>query len=86
VYFDDDLLEVVIDKVRSTPEDVGQAVLKAIDKIKVDMPGIKQFVHGTTVGLNALLERKGSRVGLITTKGFTDILEMGRGNRKELYN
>jgi N-methylhydantoinase A len=86
VYFDDDTMQIIIDKVRSTPQDVGRAVLQAIDKIKADLPQITQFVHGTTVGLNALLERKGARVGLITTAGFTDILEMARGDRKELYN
>jgi N-methylhydantoinase A len=86
VYFDDNSMEVIIDKVRSTPQDVGQAVITAIDKIKLNMTGINQFIHGTTVGLNALLERKGSKVGLITTKGFADVLEMGRGNSKELYN
>ena len=86
VYFDDNSADVIIDKVRSTPQDVGQAVLTVIEKIKVDLPGINQFIHGTTVGLNALLERKGSKIGLITTKGFTDVLEMARGNSKELYN
>src|SRR3990172_9449060 len=86
VCFDDDSMDVVIDKVRSTPHDIGQAVLTAIEKISVDTPGVNQFIHGTTVGLNALLERKGSKIGLITTKGFIDVLEMGRGDRKELYN
>jgi N-methylhydantoinase A len=86
VYFDDDTAQTIIDKVRSTPQDVGRAVLQAVEKIKADLPKITQFVHGTTVGLNALLERKGSRVGLITTSGFIDIVEMARGDRKELYN
>lgn len=86
VYFDDSTMQIAIDKVRSTPQDVGQAVLQALEKIKADMPGLTQFIHGTTVGLNALLERKGSKLGLITTKGFTDVLEMGRGDKKELYN
>lgn len=86
VYFDDRTMQIIIDKVRSTPQDVGRAVLQAVEKIKADLPQITQFVHGTTVGLNALLERKGARVGLITTAGFTDVLEMARGDRKELYN
>lgn len=86
VYFDEDTMDIVIDKVRSTPEDVGNAVIQAIEKIQADMPEITQFVHGTTVGLNTLLERKGAKVGLIATRGFTDILEMARGDRKELYN
>ena len=85
VYTDDDAAEIVTDKVRSTPEDIGRAVLEAIRKIGVDMAGIGLFVHGTTVGLNTVVQKKGARVGLIATEGFTDVLEMGRGDRKELY-
>ena len=44
------------------------------------------FLHGTTVGLNALLERRGATVGLITTAGFRDVLEIRRGDRVEMYN
>ena len=44
------------------------------------------FLHGTTVGLNALLERRGAKVGLITTEGFRDVLEIRRGDRAEMYN
>jgi N-methylhydantoinase A len=44
------------------------------------------FAHGTTVVINALTERKGARVGLITTKGFRDVLEIGRGNRPDFFN
>ncbi len=49
------------------------------------MNEISLFIHGTTVGLNTLVQKKGSRAGLITTEGFTDVLEMARGDRKELY-
>ena len=44
------------------------------------------FVHGCTVVINTLTERKGSKVGLITTKGFRDVLEIGRGNRPDYFN
>jgi len=86
VWVDDDAFESRVEKVRSTPWSIGQAVLDAIDKIGVDLGGTTLFVHGTTAGINAIAQRKGSKVGLITTKGFEDVLEMGRGNRKELYN
>jgi N-methylhydantoinase A len=86
VYIDEDTMQIVVDKVRSTPWDIGQAVLEATKKIKVDMSEVTLFIHGTTAGINTVVQRKGARVGLITTKGFTDILEMARGNRKELYN
>jgi N-methylhydantoinase A len=85
VCIDDDTAEVVTDKVRSTPSDIARAVFEAIKKIAVDMAGVGLFVHGTTVGLNTVVRKKGAKVGLITTEGFTDVLEMARGNRKELY-
>ncbi len=86
VYIDDDSAEMVTGKVRSTPLDVSRAVIEAIMKIRADMSEAKLFVHGTTVGLNTVVQRKGTKVGLITTEGFRDVLEMGRGDRKDLYN
>jgi N-methylhydantoinase A/oxoprolinase/acetone carboxylase beta subunit len=47
---------------------------------------IGRFVHGTTVATNAVLERKGAKVGLLMTQGFRDVLEIGRGNRREVYD
>src|SRR5699024_10515368 len=44
------------------------------------------FIHGTTVGLNAVLERQGANLGLLCTEGFRDVLEIGRGDRGEMYN
>ncbi len=86
VYIDEDTMQIVVDKVRTTPEDPGRGVLEAIKKIKTDMAKIAIFILGSTVGLNTLVQRKGARVGLISTRGFTDVLEMARGDRKELYN
>jgi N-methylhydantoinase A len=86
VYIDEDTMEIIVDKTRSTPWDIGQAVMDAIKKITVDMSKIDLFIHGTTVGINTIVQRKGVKVGLISTEGFTDVLEMGRGNKKELYD
>ena len=86
VYIDEETMEIKADKVRSTPMDIGQAVFEAIKKIDVDMNAVGLFVHGTTVGLNTVVQRTGAKVGLITTNGFTDVLEMGRGDRKDIYN
>ena len=86
VYIDESTMRIVVDKVRSTPLDIGQAVLDGIKKIKVDMTEVDLFIHGTTAGVNTIVQKRGSKIGLITTKGFTDVLEMARGNRKELYN
>jgi N-methylhydantoinase A len=86
VYIDEEAERIIADKVRSTPSDIGRAVLEAIKKIGVDMTEVSLFVHGTTVGLNTVVQRAGAKVGLITTNGFSDVLEMGRGDRKDLYN
>jgi N-methylhydantoinase A len=86
VYLDDSSSSTIADKVRSTPLDISRAVFEAIGKIKADMHEVGLFVHGTTVGLNTVIQQKGAKTGLITTEGFRDVLEMGRGDRKELYN
>jgi len=86
VYIDDDTMQIMVDKVSTTPRDLGQGVLEAIRKIKVAMSEIALFIHGTTAGLNTVAQRKGAKVGLITTRGFTDVLEMTRSSRKEVYN
>src|SRR5687767_12820819 len=46
---------------------------------------VERFVHGTTVATNAVLERKGARLGLLTTAGFEDVIEIGRQNRRQIY-
>ncbi len=72
-------------KVLSTPENPANAVFNGLNtNLKIE--NIDFIVHGTTVGLNAFLERKGSRVLLIMTKGVSDTYTIARGDRKELYN
>lgn len=72
-----------IHKQRSTPDDPSAAILNGIEMLAT--PSTAAVVHGTTVATNALLERRGARTALITTKGFTDILAIGRQNRPNLY-
>ena len=72
-------------KVLSTPENPANAVLTAL-KENLNIEDIDFVVHGTTVGLNAFLERKGSRVLLLMTGGISDTYTIARGDRKELYN
>jgi N-methylhydantoinase A len=71
-------------KVFSTPSDPSQAILEAIRKI--NHAGELILLHGTTVGTNTLLERKGARTALVTTAGFEDAIEIGRQARPKLYN
>ena len=73
-------------KTLSTPRNLSDAIIKGISEEVEDYSDIEYFVHGNTAGLNAVLQRKGSKVALITTKGFKDIYEIGRGNRPDLYN
>ena len=70
----------------TTPPNFEQGVLDVIAKADVDVAGIGYLAHGTTVVINALTERKGAAIGLITTEGFRDVLEIARGNRPDLFN
>src|SRR5512137_3007183 len=72
-------------KVLSTPDDPGRAILRGLTDTGVLGEGM-DIIHGSTVATNALLERKGARLALLTTKGFEDILLIGRQTRRELYN
>ena len=85
VYIDDQM-RLIIDKVSTTPRDLSQGVLESIKKIDIDIDEVSLFIHGTTAGLNTIAQRTGAIVGLMTTKGFIDILEMTRSSRKEVYN
>ena len=71
-------------KVFSTPDDPSQAIAEALEKIGRRDPLI--LLHGTTVGTNTLLQRKGARVALVTTAGFEDVIEIGRQARPKLYD
>ena len=77
--------EVRIAKVPSTPENQAFGVLSAIESTGASLESLEGIVHGTTVTTNALLERKVSPCGLITTAGFRDVLELGRRTRPKPY-
>jgi len=70
----------------TTPPNFEQGVLNVLDKGGVDPKTVDFLAHGTTVVINALTERKGVKVGLITTEGFRDSLEIARGNRPDFFN
>ena len=77
---------VVTAKSDTTPPDFERGVLNVLDKAGVAPASIDFLAHGTTVVINALTERKGAKVGLITTEGFRDSLEIARGNRPDFFN
>ncbi len=74
---------LTVHKLPSTPSDPSQGILQGVKETGVTSA---EFVHGSTVATNALLEGKGSRTALVTTMGFEDVLEIGRQSRAELYN
>src|SRR5438270_2916425 len=83
VWLQDSNLRIL--KVFSTPTDPAQAIAEAILKIAGAIQDII-VLHGTTVGTNTLLQRKGARVAFVTTKGFEDSIEIGRQQRPKLYD
>src|SRR5690606_37089273 len=75
-----------IGKVLTTPGDESRGVLEAVDIGGVPLSEVDVLAHGTTLVINALIERRGARTALVTTAGFGDIHEIGRGNRPEISN
>ncbi|HAX51174.1 hydantoinase/oxoprolinase family protein [Muricomes intestini] len=86
IVYIDEQGKVCVNKSHTTPPDFEQGVLNVIQKCDISPEEVKDLSHGTTVVINALTERTGAKTGLITTKGFRDILEIGRGNRPDLFN
>jgi N-methylhydantoinase A len=76
---------VLMSKVPTTPANQAEGFVTGLESAGIDLRNIAWIVHGTTVGTNATLERNGARCGMITTKGFRDILELGRRERPELF-
>ena len=77
---------VVTAKADTTPPDFEQGVVNVVHKSGLHPDEVAFMAHGTTVVINAITERKGARTGLITTEGFRDSLEIGRGNRPDFFN
>ncbi|HWN16734.1 MAG TPA: hydantoinase/oxoprolinase N-terminal domain-containing protein, partial [Candidatus Dormibacteraeota bacterium] len=72
---------VVVTKVPSRPRHEAAAVLAGLEALGIASGDVRRLVHGTTVGTNAVLERRGARVALLTTAGFRDLIEIGRTKR-----
>ena len=83
VWLEDASLRIL--KVFSTPADPAQAIAEAVHTIASGSPELV-VLHGTTVGTNTLLQRKGARVAFVTTRGFEDSIEIGRQQRPKLYD
>ncbi len=81
---------VVVHKVPSTPADPSEAIIAGLEGLRdrhgVDLGDMDRFAHGTTVATNALIQRRGGRLALVTTQGFRDLLEIGRQIRPHVYD
>ena len=73
-------------KVPSTPEDYSLGVIQGIEQLLGPSGRLTHFVHGTTAGLNSILQRRGARTALVTTSGFKDVYAIARANRTDMYN
>ena len=88
VVYHPDSRQIETFKLLSTPRDPAEAVLAGLEQITRRRPDFNGLgiVHGSTVATNALLERKGARTALVATRGFKDVLQIGRQNRPNLYD
>jgi N-methylhydantoinase A len=86
VAFDDATGQLMLGKSLSTPNDLIEGVAEGIDSAGVPVADIAHLVHGSTVVINALIERRGARTALVTTAGFRDVYEIGRINRPDAFN
>ncbi len=90
VLLNDQTGELKIYKCLTTPQDPSDAVEHGIRQMEIPTPGfvekLDEVIHGTTLVINSIIERKGAKTGLITTKGFRDVLEIGRGIRYAPYD
>ena len=84
-FLDEDDGSCQVAKVPSTRADQSIGIRDGIAQQRDDLSAVSLLIHGTTVGTNALLERSGAKTGLITTKGFRDVLEMRRRDRPETW-
>ncbi|MHA6260319.1 hydantoinase/oxoprolinase family protein [Sporosarcina sp. CAU 1771] len=78
--------DIGFSKSNTTSPNFEEGVMNVLEKSQESLQEIETFIHGTTVIINTLTERKGVKTGLITTKGFRDVLEIARGNRPDLFN
>jgi len=86
VAYDDRTKELHWVKVESTPKNLSEGVTECVKRSGISRSDFEQVIHGQTVVINTIIERKGARVGLITTRGHRDVLELQRGNRRDMYN
>jgi len=86
VLLDETSGRVVVSKVSSTPRNPAIGTIESVEKLSIPLRDVTFLSHGTTVVINALIEGKGAKTALLTTRGFRDVIEIGRSNRTEMYD
>jgi len=86
VVFDEDKKSLALTKALSTPAELARGVQEGITKTAIPLEAVSSLIHGSTVVVNAIIERTGAKTALVTTKGFRDVYEIGRINRPESFN
>src|SRR5689334_8480822 len=86
VGFDDEAKKFVEAKSLTTPAQLVQGIVDCIRKSGLSARDIDELIHGSTIAINTLIERKGAKTGLLVTRGTRDVYTIGRGNRPEAYN
>jgi N-methylhydantoinase A len=86
VAFDRRTRSILMGKVPTRTGDLVGGVLEAMRRLRLEAPAVDQLVHGSTLAINAIVERRGARTALLTTRGFRDVYEIGRINRPDSFN
>src|SRR5262249_37204453 len=86
VVFDESASQVSLAKALSTPATLARGVREALAKSGAALADTSSLIHGSTVVINAIIERQGARTALLTTRGFRDVYEIGRINRPDAFN
>lgn len=84
VLYDDESGRLALAKTPSTPQDHSEGMLAGITWLGIPLEAVAKLAHGTTIATNTVLERTGAPTAMIATRGFRDILEVGRGNRERI--
>jgi N-methylhydantoinase A len=86
VLYDEATGAIRLEKTPSTPRDHAEGMMTGIGRLAIALDRVERIAHGTTVATNTALERSGARTAIVTTRGFRDVIEVGRGNRTVLYD
>lgn len=86
VLLDESTGDVAIEKELSLEKTLTERIFAGLGRLHIQQPELDMIIHGSTLVINTILQERGALVGLITTHGFRDVLELGRGNRPEVYN